>query len=160
MDVIDFAKNLTGIIPSPTESHTNTWARWAEEMADYFTGMLDGSDDDGSPIIKFYRLRSITENNRQELCAAFHNIRHRYGKDICQQIYELAAVPFCLYAWEALDAAEKLRQGASPGDIPDLCEEGRIDLNVPDTPDLMTLDPVDTAETESKENCDGRAETD
>lgn len=160
MNNTDFMSRLHSIVPLPDKDRTIVWANWAEEMADFFAGMLDGSDDDGSSIVGFYRLRSTADNNRQELVTAFHNIRHRYGEEICQQIYELASVPFCLYAWEALDAAESLKGGVAPSTIPKLCKEGIIDLNVPDTPDLMTPDPGDTEETEAKEDCNGGAETD
>jgi len=140
----NFAGSMKFLLPESSEKLAAVWIRWAEEMTEYYSGWLAENAKDvpngevSDKTLEFYRLRSNVEGNLQEIHASLHNINRQYGGVICGQIYDLAAIPCCVYPLEAINIAEYLHKGGNPNEIEQRTIDGEFEWEFPENLALLT----------------------
>ena len=117
----DFVTSLRELLPSASELALPHWISFAEECVDSDQYVNFEPEPDREAAV---------EKWLESLYAAFYFAKKKFGEELAVRVCDVSPIT-CLYPYELEAAAEHLRKGGVPEDMPGLINDGLLDGPLP-----------------------------
>ena len=130
----EFQQKMEGLLGKRIDNQISVWFEFVKECLDA-----------GQYIYFVEQPRDIAEKNWYEaLYSKFKQVADVYGSEALEKVFAFADVPFTLYPWEIMPAAQIIVDGGTPEDV----INQYLDGSLPDDMDGLRSSDISTDEIE------------